>query len=235
MSKNVSVQSTIKKESDENEKRERAVELCFLRQRLSRSHWRNRSSCYSAWGRCFMSYSLSIILIEFQLIAENLKNNVIPFATLKIAEYRSAKKQLEVDNSNLAKQLQAVTADLMKAHKDYGSVLFSGWLIDSFFVFQKVIQGNWSSHVEIRKSRKKHGNFKAGAGKNKEQLSDEMWNVGRIKAVVCSHDNEGQWRTSCTFWTEAANSFGELQEVAYEPDPWYCWDFKQVCRSRVCC
>lgn len=60
------------------------------------------------------------VAAQHELVAENLKNNVIPYATQKIAEYRSAKKQLEVDNANLSKQLQSVINDMNKAHKEYG-------------------------------------------------------------------------------------------------------------------
>ncbi|EGT54851.1 CBN-TOCA-1 protein [Caenorhabditis brenneri] len=60
------------------------------------------------------------IAAQRELIAENLKNNVIPFATTKIAEYRNSKKQLEVDNANLTKQQQMVINDMNKAHKEYG-------------------------------------------------------------------------------------------------------------------
>uniref|UniRef100_A0A1I7T5M5 SH3 domain-containing protein n=1 Tax=Caenorhabditis tropicalis TaxID=1561998 RepID=A0A1I7T5M5_9PELO len=70
----------------------------------------------------FQEYIAGTIPIAAQreVVAENLKNNVIPFATQKIAEYRAAKKQLEVDYANLSKQLQGVVNEMNKAHKDYG-------------------------------------------------------------------------------------------------------------------
>uniref|UniRef100_A0A8R1HSJ8 Transducer of Cdc42-dependent actin assembly protein 1 n=2 Tax=Caenorhabditis japonica TaxID=281687 RepID=A0A8R1HSJ8_CAEJA len=60
------------------------------------------------------------VATQHETIAENLKTNVIPFATTKIAEYRITKKQLEVDNANIMKQLSIVTTEMMKAHKEYG-------------------------------------------------------------------------------------------------------------------
>lgn len=70
----------------------------------------------------FMDMLAGLIPIasQHESIAENLKNNVIPFATQKIAEYRSAKKQLEVDNANLTKQLNSAVNEMAKAHKEYG-------------------------------------------------------------------------------------------------------------------
>ncbi|CAI2355664.1 unnamed protein product [Caenorhabditis sp. 36 PRJEB53466] len=60
------------------------------------------------------------IAVQHEVIAENLKNNVIPFAAQKIAEYRSAKKQLEIDNANLTKQQNLVTTEYAKTLKEYG-------------------------------------------------------------------------------------------------------------------
>lgn len=62
---------------------------------------------------------LNPVAVQREIVAENLKNNVIPYATQKIAEYRVAKKQLEVDYTNLNKHLQSVIADMNKSHKDY--------------------------------------------------------------------------------------------------------------------
>ncbi|CAI5456379.1 unnamed protein product [Caenorhabditis angaria] len=60
------------------------------------------------------------VATQHETISENLKNNVVGYAQTKIAEYRSAKKQLEVEYGNMSKHLQAVINEMMRAHKDYG-------------------------------------------------------------------------------------------------------------------
>ncbi|CAO4382961.1 unnamed protein product [Caenorhabditis nigoni] len=62
---------------------------------------------------------LQPIAAQHEIVAENLKTNVIPFAMQKIAEYKQAKKQLEADNANLQKHMTNVISDMNKSLKEY--------------------------------------------------------------------------------------------------------------------
>lgn len=63
---------------------------------------------------------LQPIAAQHELIAENLKTNVIPLAIQKMTEYKQAKKQLETDNANLVKHMNNVIAEMNKTQKEYG-------------------------------------------------------------------------------------------------------------------
>lgn len=78
----------------------------------------NSLSCNRGFNE--MVDGLIPIAVQHESIAENLKTNVIPFANQKATEYRMARKQMETDNNNIHKQLNAAVNEMVKANKDYG-------------------------------------------------------------------------------------------------------------------